>query len=117
VRKWIMWMDVILLFTCLALLLVDLQIKNDIVKQAKELEVILGGKGRDVTEEHGNIRHHVPGDILLHNGLGEPAVADENYSEGPVKRARSRKGRTAAAERGTGNGSSGIQPDGKPVGA
>jgi hypothetical protein len=114
VSKWLRWMDLVLLLTCLGLLLIDLQIKNDIVQQAKELERILGDtRGKP---QRNNIPDNVRVDILRNHDYGEPAVANEDTPESPVKRTRSRKGNPATVERNTGNGGAGIQSDGEQVG-
>jgi hypothetical protein len=108
-------MDIILLFTCLALLLIDLQIKNDIVKQAKELEEVLSGQSR--APEHDDIPDLLRSDILRSDDSDQPAMATEYHFEAPVKGTRPRKGSTAAAKRNTRNNGTGIQSDGEQVGA
>jgi hypothetical protein len=99
-------MDIVLLLTCLALLLIDLQIKNDIVKQAKELEEVLSGQSR--APEHGDIPDMLRSGILRSDDPGEPAVASENISEFSVNRARPSKRNSSTSQRNSGNNDQGI---------
>lgn len=112
--KLLRWLDIVLLITALALLVIDLQIKADIVERAKKLEATLNGQ--EGTPERDRIHSPLPSDILLCDGDDKPAVADEAPIEASVKRTRPRTRRAAAANRSAGNDGEGIQPDGEPVG-
>jgi hypothetical protein len=105
-RKWVVIADIMLLVFCLALLLVDLQIKNDIVERAKALEAKLDGTQR--TEERGNIHNPVPGDILLCDDNDQSAMEVPATVEPGTEGTRPRKGRTSATKRQAGNNGSGI---------
>lgn len=113
-RKWIMWMDIVMLFTCLGLLLIDLQIKNDIVAQAKALQ-------GSIDEQRGttkldNFYTAVPGDIFRGDNGDIPAVEIQAPVEAGVNGTRPRK-RASAPKRSTGDPGTGIQPDGEQVGS
>lgn len=105
-RKLIVIADILLLVFCLALLLVDLQIKNAIVEQAKALEATLNGAQRPA--EHDNIHNPVPGDILLCDDDDLSAMAVSSVVEGGIEGTRSRKGRTTTAKRNAGNNGTGV---------
>jgi hypothetical protein len=109
-----MWMDVVMLFTCMALLLIDLQIKNDIIAQAKALQENIDEQGR--TTQLDNIHPSVPGDILPCDNGDIPAVAIQAPAEAGVYGTRPRK-RTSAPKRSTGDPGTRIQSDGEQVGS
>jgi hypothetical protein len=113
-RKWIMWMDVIMLFTCLALLLIDLQIKNDIVAQATALKEKIDGQAG--TTQLDSFHSAVPADILRGDDDDNSTLDTENPPEASVNAVRPRT-RSSSAKRRTGNPDTGIQPDGEQVGS
>jgi hypothetical protein len=105
-RKWIAITDIVLLVFCLALLLVDLQIKNAIVEQAKALEAALNGAQRPA--EHDNIHNSLPGDILPNYDDDKSALEVPVDVEPGTEGTRPRKGRTTAAKRNSGNNGAGV---------
>jgi len=112
--KFLRILDIVLLLTCAALLLVDLQIKNELVARAKQWEEKLNEQGRPESVDH--IHSGVPGDIpdgdVFLDSPMETASATANGSGAN----RARKRSSAAANRGTGNPDSGIPFPSESVG-
>jgi hypothetical protein len=106
-RKWIFLMDIILLLTAAALLLIDLKIKEDIVAQAKSLQETINGQG---TKESNSIPDYVPGDLLRGDDPDNTAVASADIPEKSTAGNRRATGNSAARRR-AGNSSPRIQAE------
>jgi hypothetical protein len=100
-RKWIFLMDIILLLTAAALLLIDLKIKEDIVAQAKSLQETINGQG---TKESNSIPDFVPGDLLRRDDPDNSAVASEDIPEKSTAGNRRTTGNSATRRRAGNNG-------------
>jgi hypothetical protein len=100
-RKWLILMDLVLLLTAAALLLIDLQIKEDIVNQARSLQETIDGQG---TKESASIPYPVPSDILYANDPDNSAVASEAVPEKSAAGNRRVAGNSATRRRAGNNG-------------
>src|SRR5580692_4522138 len=100
-RKWLILMDLVLLLTAAALLLIDLQIKEDIVAQAKSLQETIDGQG---TKESNSIPDFVPGDLLRRDDPDNSAVASEDIPEKSTAGNRRTTGNSATRRRAGNNG-------------
>ncbi len=116
-RKWVLYLDLALLLMCLGLLIVDLQIKNDLVDQMKRMQGVIDGQEGQRSTERDNPDSLVP-DILLRgnvdSGTAVESAAIENESS---QRAKSRARHPAGTKRDAGNRGAGIQSDGQQVGS
>lgn len=111
-RKWLVAMDVLLVLVSLALLLIDIQIKNQIVAEAKALQETING-GQNRVEENPHIHNSVPGDILPCDVVPDKAVASETLAENGDQESA----RQAVPKRRTRAASAGIQSTGEQVGS
>jgi hypothetical protein len=98
-RKWVFLMDAVLLLMALALLLIDLKIKDDIVTQAKMLQETIDGQG---TKEPASIPGNISGRLLLRNDSGDATVAGEDLPEKSPEGNGRNKG-SSSARRSAGN--------------
>lgn len=105
-RKYIWVLDIVLLLTCAALLLVDLQIKNDLVTRAKELGEKLDEQGRSESIDH--IHSGIPGDIPDSDVFLDAPLETASGSANGSRPNRARKGNSTVANRGTGNPGQGV---------
>ena len=105
-RKWVVLMDIVLLVTALAILLIDYKIKEDIVNQAKALQGVIDGQG---TKAADSSPAGIPGDLLRGDDSNHAAVASKAPAESGGRRNRPSKGSsTGSAGSSRGNDDSGI---------
>lgn len=113
-RKYVMILDLLLLFTCVALLIIDLQIKNDLITRAKSLEEKLDEQGRS---QGGNDIHlAVPRDIPPGDVFLDSTMEAKSSSANGTSPNRPRKRNVSAANRGSGDTDSRVQQPGDQVG-
>lgn len=105
-RKYLWVLDIVLLLTCAALLLVDLQIKNDLITRAKELEGKLDEQRGSESVDH--IHSGIPGDIPDSDVFLDAPVETASSATNGSRPNRARKGNGSAANRGTGNPGQGV---------
>lgn len=115
-RKYIVLADIILLVMAALILLIDVQIKNQIVDAAKSLEAKLDEQRG--TEGSGNLHPSVSRDIPSSIVLSGEAVETTGDSANGAKRARPRNRADKSAANGSaGNTSSGVSGSSDQVGS
>jgi hypothetical protein len=112
-RKWVVFMDVTLLVMALALLLIDLKIKEDIVTQAKALQGVIDGQG---SQESARIPSDIPGGVLPSDHADNPPVAPEDTVPGDSE-GDGRTTRNIPAKRRGGNSRTRIPAESERVGS
>jgi hypothetical protein len=103
-RKWLILIDATILTMALALLIIDLKIKEDVIRQAKELQEKINGQR---SQESASVPGSVSGNILPGDNSDNPSVASENPAEKSTTRGERATGDLPAKRRG-GNSSTRI---------
>jgi hypothetical protein len=112
-RKWVVLMDIVLLVTALAILLIDYKIKEDIVSQAKALQGVINGQGTKAADSSPD---SVPGGVLRGNDPGNAAVADQDSAEKSTA-GNGRTKRNNTPKRSTGDPGQGIPGQSEQLGS
>lgn len=116
-RKWVLYLDLALLLMCLGLLIVDLQIKNDLVDQMKRMQGVIDGQTGQGSEECDSSDNPVFGSVRTDNGGYRTAVETTTVEDAGTEGTKPRTRNAPRAKRSTGNASSRIQLDGEQVGS
>jgi hypothetical protein len=105
-------MDIILLLTCAAILLIDLKIKEDVILQAQALQRTIDGALQEAfdgqgTKEPDRVYSGISGDILSGDDSHNTTVASEDLPKANSNGSGRTKGRVPANRR-AGNNGAGI---------
>ena len=114
-RKYALAIDLILLFTCLLILVIDLKIKDELIQQAIKLE----GKLSEQRGCKGNADIHrvVPGYISDSDVPMDTPVSSPDHAANSTGARRPRKRNTATANGSAGNPDQGIPGASDTVGS
>lgn len=104
-RKWLVLIDATILITALLILVIDWQIKSDILAQAKSLQEVISGQGTKAADSGAP---DLPGNILSGDVLDYPAMAVEASPKPRQRRNGSAKGNAGKTVSSGGNADPGI---------
>jgi len=122
-RRLVILLDATLLFTALAILIIDYKIKEDIINQAKAVQAMMDaqktmlgvfdGQGNETAD---NVPSSVPSGVLLRGDADNAAMAVQDSAEKSATRSE-RAARNRPAKRSAGNPDKGISGQSEPLGS
>jgi hypothetical protein len=114
-RKYVLAIDLILLFTCALILIIDLKIKNDLIQEAIKLDGKINEQRRYTGDD--NIHSVVSGNLSNGDVPMDPSLSSPNPTANGAGTRKPRTRRAASANRGTGNANTGVSGQDNTVGS